>query len=72
MKTAEFRNPEHPLRVAIETCPKGAVLVMDSRKQADAASAGDILITWLMKRGGAGVMTDGGHRGTRHFSLPQT
>ncbi len=59
---AEFRNPEHPQRVAIETCPEGAVLVMDSRKQAMAASAGDILITRLMMRGGAGVVTDGGFR----------
>lgn len=58
----EFRNPEHPQRVAIETCPEGHVLVMDSRKQAEAASAGDILITRLMKRGGAGVVTDGGFR----------
>lgn len=58
----EFRNPEHPQRVAIETCPKGHVLVMDSRKQADAASSGDILITRLMVRGGAGVVTDGGFR----------
>lgn len=58
----EFRNPEHPQRVAIETCPEGHVLVMDSRKDARAASAGDILITRLMKRGGAGVVTDGGLR----------
>ncbi|MEQ5778504.1 ribonuclease activity regulator RraA [Thalassospira sp. NFXS8] len=57
-----FRNPEHPQRVAIETCPVGHVLVMDSRKQANAASAGDILLTRLMKRGGAGVVTDGGFR----------
>jgi regulator of RNase E activity RraA len=57
-----FRNPEHPQRVAIETCPKGCVLVMDSRKDARAASAGDILITRLMVRGGAGVVTDGGFR----------
>jgi regulator of RNase E activity RraA len=48
--------------VAIETCPEGSVLVMDSRKDARAASAGDILITRLMKRGGAGVVTDGGFR----------
>ena len=27
---SEFRNPEHPQRVAIETCPEGHVLVMDS------------------------------------------
>ena len=59
---AEFRNPEHPQRVAIETCPAGHVLVMDSRKDARAASAGDILITRLMVRGGAGVVTDGGFR----------
>lgn len=58
----EFRNPEHPQRVAIETCPPGHVLVMDSRKSATAASAGDILITRLMMRGGAGVVTDGGFR----------
>lgn len=59
---AEFRNPRHPQRHAIETCPPGAVLVMDSRKSATAASAGDILITRLMMRGGEGVVTDGGFR----------
>lgn len=58
----EFRNPEHPQRKAIETCPPGHVMVMDSRKSAYAASAGDILITRLMMRGGAGVVTDGGFR----------
>lgn len=57
-----FRDPEHPQRVAVETCPKGAVLVMDSRKSARAASAGSILITRLMVRGAAGVVTDGGFR----------
>ena len=59
---SEFLKPDHPQRVAIETCPEGHVLVMDSRKQADAASAGDILLTRLMKRGAAGVVTDGGFR----------
>lgn len=58
----EFRNPRHPQRHAIETCPPGHVLVMDSRKNATAASAGDILVTRLMMRGGAGVVTDGGFR----------
>ena len=58
----EFKNPEHPQRHAIETCPPGHVLVMDSRGNANAASAGDILITRLMVRGGAGVVTDGGFR----------
>ena len=57
-----FRNPDHPQRAAIEQCPEGHVMVMDSRKDARAASAGDILITRLMVRGGAGVVTDGGFR----------
>jgi regulator of RNase E activity RraA len=58
----EFRNPEHPQRVAVETCPAGHVLVMDSRKDPRAASAGDILVTRMMVRGVAGVVTDGGFR----------
>ena len=57
-----FRNPEHPQRKAVEICPPGAVLVMDSRKDPRAASAGDILITRLQMRGVAGVVTDGGFR----------
>lgn len=57
-----FRDVNHPQRVAIETCPKGAVLVIDSRKNARAASAGSILITRLMKRGASGIVTDGGFR----------
>jgi len=58
----DFRNPEHPQRKAIETCPAGHVMVIDSRKDARAASAGDILITRLMVRGGGGIVTDGGFR----------
>ena len=57
-----FRNPEHPQRAAIERCPPGAVLMIDSRKDARAASAGGILVTRLMKRGAAGIVTDGGFR----------
>ena len=57
-----FRNPEHPQRIAIETCPKNHVLIFDSRKDARAASAGAILVTRLMVRGCAGVVTDGGFR----------
>ena len=52
-----FEDRSHPQRVAVETCPEGAVLVMDSRKDARAASAGSILVTRLMKRGVAGVVT---------------
>ncbi|WP_144634327.1 ribonuclease activity regulator RraA [Bordetella genomosp. 13] len=57
-----FEDRSHPQRVAVETCPEGAVLVIDSRKDARAASAGGILVTRLMKRGVAGVVTDGGFR----------
>lgn len=57
-----FRREDHPQRVAIETCPPGHVLVIDSRKDARAASAGAILVTRLQVRGCAGVVTDGGFR----------
>jgi regulator of RNase E activity RraA len=57
-----FQDRSHPQRKAIETCPPGAVMVIDSRKDARAASAGAILITRLMVRGAAGVVTDGGFR----------
>jgi len=57
-----FQDPKHPQRDAVERCPAGAVLVIDSRKDARAASAGSILITRLMVRGVAGVVTDGGFR----------
>jgi regulator of RNase E activity RraA len=59
---AVFRDRAHPQRKAVEECPPGAVLVMDSRKDARAASAGGILVTRLMQRGVAGVVTDGGFR----------
>jgi len=57
-----FKDPKHPQRVAVETCPPGAVLVIDSRKDSRAASAGSILATRLMVRGAAGIVTDGGFR----------
>lgn len=57
-----FRDPNHPQRVAVEQCPEGAVMVIDSRKDARAASAGSILVSRLMVRGVAGIVTDGGFR----------
>ncbi|MEN3324439.1 ribonuclease activity regulator RraA [Mariniflexile soesokkakense] len=63
-----FQDPRHPQRVAIETCPEGAVLVIDSRKDARAASAGSILVTRLMKRGAAGIVTDGGFRDSEEIA----
>jgi len=57
-----FQDRAHPQRKAVEDCPPGAVFVIDSRKDARAASAGSILVTRLMKRGVAGIVTDGGFR----------
>ncbi|MBT9489520.1 MAG: ribonuclease activity regulator RraA [Rubrivivax sp.] len=59
---AVFQDRQHPQRQAVEQCPPGAVLLMDSRKDARAASAGSILVSRLMVRGVAGVVTDGGFR----------
>jgi regulator of RNase E activity RraA len=61
-KLEVFRDRSHPQRKAVEECPPGAVMVMDSRKDARAASAGGILVGRLQARGVAGVVTDGGFR----------
>src|SRR5262249_61803758 len=58
----EDRSPAR--RVAIEQCPPGAVLMVDSRGDALAASAGGILLARLMVRGATGFVTDGGLRDT--------
>lgn len=63
-----FTNPAHPQRKGIEDCPPGHVFVVDSRKDARAASAGGILVTRLMKRGAAGIVTDGGFRDSPEIS----
>ena len=57
-----FANPEHPQRKAIETTPPGHVLVVDCRGDHRAASGGEILMTRLMTRGAAGMVSDGGIR----------
>jgi regulator of RNase E activity RraA len=49
-------------REAFEVTPEGHVLVMDCRMETQAACCGDILVTRLMVRGGAGVVADGGIR----------
>ena len=70
---AVFQNRDHPQRKAVEDCPPGAVMVIDSRKDARAASAGGILVARLMQRGVAGVVTDGGFRDSpdiARYSMP--
>ncbi len=63
-----FQDPAHPQRRAVEECPPGAVFVIDSRKDPRAASAGSILISRLMKRGVAGIVTDGGFRDSHEIA----
>lgn len=64
-----FQNRQHPQRQAVEQCPAGAVMVIDSRKDARAASAGGILVSRLKQRGVAGVVTDGGFRDSAEIAL---
>lgn len=59
-----FTDRSHPQRKGVEEIPPGHVMVIDSRKDARAASAGGILITRMMMRGAAGIVTDGGFRDT--------
>lgn len=55
-------------REAFEETPEGHVLVMDCREETRAACCGDILISRLMVRGGAGVVCDGGIRDSGQVS----
>src|SRR3982074_1341797 len=57
-----FEDRSHPQRKAVEEIPAGHVMVIDSRKDRRAASAGNILVTRMKMRGAAGVVTDGGFR----------
>src|SRR5882724_7437506 len=59
-KTATGRGPVQ--QRAMEECPPGHVLVIDSRGDPRAASAGDLYIGRLAARGCAGIVTDGGFR----------
>lgn len=57
-----FEDRSHPQRKVVEDIESGEVLVIDSRGDASAASAGHILLTRMQVRGAAGVVTDGGLR----------
>ena len=64
-----FKDPRHPQRHAVETIPAGAVMVIDSRGDARAASAGGILVRRMMVRGAAGIVTDGGLRDSPEIAV---
>src|SRR5437764_7312280 len=57
-----FADRSHPQRKGVEECPPGHVFVIDSRRNASAASGGGIPVTRLWQRGAAGIVTDGGFR----------
>ena len=63
-----FKDWSHPQRKAVEEIPAGCVMVVDSRGDMSAASAGGILVTRLMKRGAAGFVTDGGLRDSHEIA----
>jgi regulator of RNase E activity RraA len=68
-----FQDYDHPQRKAVESVGPGQVLVMDCRGHGRAASAGNILATRLLRRGAAGLVTDGSLRDTpeiRELELP--
>lgn len=59
---AVFSDPTNAQRVAVERAPAGSVLVVDSRRDDRAASAGEILMTRLARRGVLAIVTDGAIR----------
>ncbi len=61
---AAYAEDTHVQRRAMEECPAGHVLVIDSLGDASAASAGDNMLGRLKARGVEGAVTDGGFRDT--------
>lgn len=59
---AALARTDNAMFRAVEECPAGAVLVVDSGGETRAATAGDLLLGRLKVRGCAGVVTDGGFR----------
>lgn len=63
-RTGEFDNRTNQQRVAVESVGPGDVLVIDARGDTRAATLGNILATRVMRRGAAGIVTDGAFRDT--------
>ena len=60
----ETDNRTSKQRLAVELVGPGDVLVIDARGDARAATLGDILAARIMRRGAAGIVTDGAFRDT--------
>jgi regulator of RNase E activity RraA len=65
--SSHFDNETNVQRLAVESVGPGDVLVVDARGQTGAASLGHILATRLLRRGAAGIVTDGALRDTPRF-----
>lgn len=61
-------NPNNLQWEGVEQIQKGQVLVIDSRNDPRAASAGNMLLTRMMVKGVAGVVTDGSLRDGQEIS----
>lgn len=57
-----FSDYDHPQRKAIESVGPGEVLIVGCRGDGRAASVDANLATWLLRRGAAGLVTDGSVR----------
>lgn len=68
-----YASSDNLHRRAIEECPPGSILVIDTGRCLRAASAGDVMAARLKKRGVGGMITDGGFRDSasiRKVQLP--
>jgi regulator of RNase E activity RraA len=69
----DYDNRTDIQRIAVEQIQPGEVLVIDARGDLGAASFGHIIATRIMKRGAAGLVTDGALRDRpafAHLDLP--
>jgi regulator of RNase E activity RraA len=71
--SVEYDNDTNVQRLAVESISPGQVLVIDAREDVRAASFGHIIATRIMRRGAAGLVTDGALRDAhriRELQLP--
>jgi 5-oxopent-3-ene-1,2,5-tricarboxylate decarboxylase / 2-hydroxyhepta-2,4-diene-1,7-dioate isomerase len=70
---AQLMGGQNAQRRAVESLVPGEVLVIEARDEPDAGTIGDIYVRRAMRRGAAGVVTDGALRDTpaiRAMDLP--
>ena len=65
---AADKAPLNAQKQAVESVSPGDVLVIEARSEAGAGTMGDILATRAMRRGAAGIVTDGGLRDSPTFA----